>query len=212
MASRHVSVVLSGDGGTRRLLAMISIASALAARLAHLPAALRRTLARRLLAPLQHDSGGGTTWLLTQLAHALLPYAEAIFYPEFFDGYGRTTLYQPWVRAASLTVPHDGSACFAGLDHLDDPVDLMQWLDYQWYLPGDLLVKMDMASMACSLEPDPVLDHRVIEFCAALPSAVKPMDVSEIVLREAFRAYYRIPSWTVPSKVSASPARLVAGP
>jgi asparagine synthase (glutamine-hydrolysing) len=65
----------------------------------------------------------------------------------------------------------------------------MQWLDYQWYLPGDLLVKMDMASMACSLEArSPFLDHRVIEFCAALPAAVKTDGrARKIVLREAFR-------------------------
>ena len=157
---------------------------------AYLPAALRRTLARRLLAPLQKKSGGGATWLLTQLAHSLLPYAEAIFYPEFFDGYGRATLYQPWVRAALADCASPMAALVsAGLDHLDDPVDLMQWLDYQWYLPGDLLVKMDMASMACSLEArSPFLDHRVIEFCAALPSAVKTDGrARKIVLREAFR-------------------------
>jgi asparagine synthase (glutamine-hydrolysing) len=65
----------------------------------------------------------------------------------------------------------------------------MQWLDYQWYLPGDLLVKMDIASMACSLEArSPFLDHRVIEFCAALPSALKTDGrARKIVLREAFR-------------------------
>jgi hypothetical protein len=119
-----------------------------------------------------------------------LPYAEAIFYPEFFDGYGRATLYQPWVRAALADCASPLAALVSeGLDHLDDPVDLMQWLDYQWYLPGDLLVKMDMASMACSLEArSPFLDHRVIEFCAALPAAVKTDGrARKIVLREAFR-------------------------
>jgi asparagine synthase (glutamine-hydrolysing) len=119
-----------------------------------------------------------------------LPYAEAIFYPEFFDASGRASLYQPWVRAALADCVSPIAALVAeGLEHLDDPVDLMQWLDYQWYLPGDLLVKMDMASMACSLEArSPFLDHHVIEFCAALPAAVKTDGYArKIVLRQAFR-------------------------
>jgi asparagine synthase (glutamine-hydrolysing) len=44
----------------------------------------------------------------------------------------------------------------------------------QLYLPGDLLVKMDIASMAHSLEVrSPFLDHKVVEFAASLPPALK---------------------------------------
>jgi asparagine synthase (glutamine-hydrolysing) len=191
MASRHVRVVLNGDGGDEAFAGYDKYRFGRCQRAwAHLPAGWRRTLARRLLAPLQNGSGRGTARLLTQLAHTFLPYAEAIFYPEFFDASGRVTLYQPWVRAALAGCVSPMAALVAeGLDHLDDPVDLMQWLDYQWYLPGDLLVKMDMASMACSLEArSPFLDHHVIEFCAALPAAVKTDGYArKVVLREAFR-------------------------
>jgi asparagine synthase (glutamine-hydrolysing) len=46
--------------------------------------------------------------------------------------------------------------------------------DVQLYLPGDLLVKMDIASMAHSLEVrSPFLDHKVVEFAASLPPALK---------------------------------------
>ncbi len=191
MASRHVRVVLNGDGGDEAFAGYDKYRFGHWQRAwAHLPGGLRHTLARRMLAPLQNDSGGRTAWLLTRLAHSLLPYAEAIYYPEFFDGYGRAHLYQPWVRQALAGSTSPMAALVsAGLEHLDDPVDLMQWLDYQWYLPGDLLVKVDIASMACSLEArSPFLDHRVIEFCAALPSAVKTDGrARKIVLREAFR-------------------------
>jgi asparagine synthase (glutamine-hydrolysing) len=151
---------------------------------------VRRALARRLLAPLQHGHDGETSRLLTRLARSLLPYAEAIFYPEFFSGHGRSALYQPWVRRGLSGHDSPMAALVAeGLAHLDDPVDLMQWLDYQWYLPGDLLVKTDIASMACSLEArSPFLDHQLIEFCAALPSQFKTDGhARKIALREAFR-------------------------
>jgi asparagine synthase (glutamine-hydrolysing) len=56
----------------------------------------------------------------------------------------------------------------------DNPIDRMLWIDNHAYLPGDLLVKMDIASMHCGLEArSPLLDHEVIEFCAALPTSLK---------------------------------------
>ncbi|MGH9470401.1 MAG: asparagine synthase (glutamine-hydrolyzing) [Terriglobia bacterium] len=47
-------------------------------------------------------------------------------------------------------------------------------LDFTLYLADDLLVKIDRASMACSLElRTPFLDHRLIEFAASLPASLK---------------------------------------
>jgi asparagine synthase (glutamine-hydrolysing) len=58
--------------------------------------------------------------------------------------------------------------------HGNNPIDRMLWLDNRTYLPDDLLVKMDIAAMHCSLEArSPLLDHEVIEFCARLPVAMK---------------------------------------
>ena len=55
-----------------------------------------------------------------------------------------------------------------------NPVDSMLWLDNHTYLPGDLLVKMDIAAMHCGLEArSPLLDHELIEFCARLPVRFK---------------------------------------
>ena len=46
----------------------------------------------------------------------------------------------------------------------------MLWMDNASYLPGDLLVKMDIAAMHCGLEArSPLLDHELVEFCAGLP-------------------------------------------
>ena len=50
----------------------------------------------------------------------------------------------------------------------------MLWYDNRSYLPDDLLVKMDIASMHCGLEArSPLLDHKLIEYCASLPVQLK---------------------------------------
>ncbi len=50
----------------------------------------------------------------------------------------------------------------------------MQAVDWRTYLPGDILVKVDRAAMAFSLESRaPFLDHRLAEFAAALPTSLK---------------------------------------
>lgn len=55
-----------------------------------------------------------------------------------------------------------------------NPFDRMLYLDNHTQLPGDLLPKMDIASMHCSLEArSPLLDHELAEFCAGLPLELK---------------------------------------
>src|SRR5690606_27557212 len=56
----------------------------------------------------------------------------------------------------------------------DDPLSLIQYLDIKTYLAGDILTKVDRASMAHSLEVrEPLLDHPMMEWLAGLPSSFK---------------------------------------
>ncbi|HDH53742.1 MAG TPA: asparagine synthetase B, partial [Nitrospirae bacterium] len=57
---------------------------------------------------------------------------------------------------------------------VDHPLSLVQYLDMKTYLPGDILTKVDRASMAHALEVRvPILDHQLVDWISGLPPEFK---------------------------------------
>ncbi len=147
-----------------RLDALPGAAGALADRLADriVPGArpsTRRARAQRLLFALGRS-----------------PVDRAIGWAPIFGARERAALYTPQLtaRVAELPPAEDAlRACWAASD-AHDLVDRLLDLDVESYLPGDLLVKMDVATMAHSLEVrSPMLDHEFLALAASLPVSEK---------------------------------------
>jgi asparagine synthase (glutamine-hydrolysing) len=70
-----------------------------------------------------------------------------------------------------------------------DPLSRIQYIDFKTYLPDDILAKVDRASMATSLEVRcPLLDHRLVEYVAGLPSRLKLRGTrTKLIFKEAIR-------------------------
>src|SRR5205814_2870583 len=93
----------------------------------------------------------------------------------YFTERERERMYTPELREAltdraAPSVVRDVWEASDALDRVDRLLDV----DVNTYLPGDLLVKVDIASMAHSLEVrSPLLDHEFMELCASFPGTWK---------------------------------------
>jgi asparagine synthetase B (glutamine-hydrolysing) len=129
---------------------------------------------------------------LARLARSWLeasaPAAKSVLFPEFFPGYRLAGLYREEVRrVVGATWEEEVLVRWRGLPVDMDDLDAALALDYGLYLPETLLAKMDIASMANSLEVrSPFLDHVLLEYAATIPGALKIAGgVSKALLREA---------------------------
>ena len=73
----------------------------------------------------------------------------------------------------------------------DDPLALIQYLDYKTWLIGDINTKVDRAAMAHSLETrEPLMDHPLVEWLATLPSTLKlKRGEGKYLLKKAMEPY-----------------------
>jgi asparagine synthase (glutamine-hydrolysing) len=177
MARESVTVALGGDGGDEAFAGYDRyLAAVLAGRYDQAPASVRWLL-RRLPGLLPGGSPKSAGPRLARFAEALdLPPRRR--YARWLTGTadaGGASLYTPEL-AARVGHRDPLARLEAAYEASDAPsfLDATLHADVQLYLPDDLLVKMDIASMASSLEVrSPFLDHRLVEFAASLPPSLK---------------------------------------
>jgi asparagine synthase (glutamine-hydrolysing) len=178
-AQRHVTVALTGDGGDESFAGYERyVAHDLAARV---PPAFARSAARALRSvPAARRVPRSPLYRAARLLDVAAVPAERRYtrLMEVFSLERRRRLWADDVARDVLLVPEG-----AGLTGL-------QLLDVRTYLPGDLLPKADISSMAHSLElRSPLLDHRVLELGLALPDSLKTRGrTGKVALRQAFGA------------------------
>jgi len=195
LTRRHVTVALNGDGGDESFAGYTRYLGRRADRIVALPRHLRAALARavRLLGPGETDHGFRARLERATYVAQLPAYQRYATWVAYFDERERAELYTPEFReslGARTTAPTVIAAPYLESDAQDDINRLLD-VDVQTYLPGDLLVKMDIASMAHSLEVrSPLLDHRLMELAAGLPGAWKlARGTTKKVFKDALRPW-----------------------
>jgi len=186
IARRHVTVVLSGDGGDElfggydRYLPHPRVA-----RFDRLPLPGVRAAAA-LAWPLLPHGVKGKNFLRHVARDPDGRYLDSV---AFFHADERAALYSGDVRAAAgLEAERTLGRHFDRFAALPHDSRMMRF-DFETYLPEDVLTKVDRMSMAHSIESRvPLLDNRVIDFAATLPARFKIKDGRrKHVLKETLR-------------------------
>ncbi|MBI2943155.1 MAG: asparagine synthase (glutamine-hydrolyzing) [Candidatus Wallbacteria bacterium] len=175
---RHVTVALGGDGGDELFAGYPTYqAQRLVSLYRLLPAVLRKNVIERAvgLLPVSTENISLDFKVRRFVAGAGLemPLRNSVwlgsFAPEELD------VLAPDVRA-SVDWPRLASSAEAAWEagKAEDPLDRALYLDMKLYLQDDILVKVDRATMACSLEARaPLLDTELVEFVSRLPARLK---------------------------------------
>ena len=171
-AREHVTVVLNGDGGDELFggYSRPVVARAAAPYKKLVPAGIRRSVG---------DWFAGTQNPMLRKASLLARAGQydgyrGFLYERGFQEY-RDLMYTDAFRAetASVAPSEYYRAVWEQADGCDD-VDRVLCLDFKTYLPDQLLTKMDVSTMAHSVEArSPLLSKELIEFAALIPASLR---------------------------------------
>jgi asparagine synthase (glutamine-hydrolysing) len=172
-ARRHVKVVLTGEGGDE-LFAGYGYYERLRSPWRQAQSAVRRALARSVAS---RRMGYRHRSFWSGYPYVMRPGSVERFLRDLPGGDAGKT--------AAIVDATERSFATDGLDGLSRALRV----DAQTWLPEDLLMKVDRATMAFSLEARvPLLDYRVVEFASRIPAGLKMCrQVGKWIFRSAFR-------------------------
>ncbi len=130
-----------------------------------------------------------TIWQNLSVSDAKAFYRDLVWLPPEI----REEIYTPlfWKKLGGFSPLEKIYPLYEKVKELD-PFSRAQYVDLHFYLPEDVLVKVDRMSMAVALEVRaPLLDHRLIEFAASLPLSLKLKGrKGKVLLREALQRFF----------------------
>ncbi|HEV7499897.1 MAG TPA: asparagine synthase-related protein, partial [Vicinamibacteria bacterium] len=169
-------------------------ANALSARIGRLPRPLTGVATRALdrLEERSGDDGWPRQYAPIVRTARLADWERYPLWFSFFTEREKEALYTPelWSRLSQRTAPAVIREPYTASDGRTVTERLLD-VDTQTYLPDDLLVKVDIATMAHSLEArSPLLDHGFMEMAASLPSKGKlSRGVTKRLFKDALRPW-----------------------
>ncbi len=176
---KHVTVALNGDGGDESFAGYDRyFAMQLAEKYHKIPGFIRKNVIENAvdILPTSELKRSRARDLKRFVKSASLPKVERYFrWMSALDRQSKENLYtEDFRRQTEKYNSSEILKTWFAKSNGNSIVDATMFTDQQTYLPNDLLVKMDIASMANSLEArSPFLDHKVIEFAASLPVNIK---------------------------------------
>lgn len=193
MTRQHVAVALTGDGGDEGFAGYPRYrAVKLAQWFDRLPGFMRRALAGRWWERLPVSVEQKTWRRRAQrlfLALNMAPRERYARWCAIFDDARKRELLSPDV-AAAVAGDESWKIFDAEYDKADgaDFIGQTTFTDFMRYMPDDLCCKVDIASMAHSLEcRAPFLDHKLVEFIGTIPTDLKLRGLDgKYLLKQAF--------------------------